>query len=158
MAHAFLTVTMQVLHTPEPSKAIAWGPCSCWVYSTLSLHCHHLCHLLGWPRARFCVRQSLPKVDSEDSEPVCLICSGGTMPPLLGQVLCAHCQCPKASGQGHTHFSCVCRHLHPNSGAALSTGSVMKEIVSIEQKGCSQKEDAVISDCDNWEGPFGHMR
>lgn len=43
MAHAFLTVTMQVLHTPEPSKVIAWGPCSCWMYSTLSLPCHHLC-------------------------------------------------------------------------------------------------------------------
>lgn len=43
MAHAFLTVTMQVLHTPEPSKAVAWGPCSCWMYSTLSLRCHHLC-------------------------------------------------------------------------------------------------------------------
>lgn len=43
MAHAFLTVTVQVLHTPEPSKAIAWGPCSCWMYSTLPLHCHHRC-------------------------------------------------------------------------------------------------------------------
>lgn len=74
-----------------------------------------------------------------DCELVCLLRSGGNTPPLLVQILCARYHCPKAPEQGHIHFSCICRHLHPNSGTTLSADSVMKKIVLIEQERCSQK-------------------
>lgn len=75
MVHAFLTVAMQVLHTPDPSEAIAGGPCSCWMYSTLFLRCHHLCPSVRMASGQF-ICQAEPSTWALDSELVCLIRSG----------------------------------------------------------------------------------
>lgn len=61
MVHAFLTVAMQVLRTPDPSEAIAWGAPAVVGCTVLCFFAAIICaHLLGWPRASLYVRQSLP--------------------------------------------------------------------------------------------------